>query len=139
VTEGQRAAELIRKAVLHPAKGFTVADASTAAGIPLRDAEVGLNVLTSEYRGHLRVSEDGDLVYVFPNGFTKPWETKETIDRVLSKVGGALLGIGRFVVRAWLLVVMVAYAALFIAILVGLMFAGKSNDRDDRSGLGYLR
>jgi hypothetical protein len=134
VTDAARAAELIRKAVADPRKPFTVADASTAAGIPLRDAETGLNVLTSEYRGHLRVSEDGDLVHVFPNGFTKPWAKTELLDRI----GAALMGVGRFVVRAWLLVVMVAYAALFVALLVGLMFAGKSNDRDDRSGIGDL-
>lgn len=138
MTDTQRAAELIRKAVADPRKPFTVADASTAAGIPLRDAEAGLNVLTSEYRGHLRVSEDGDLVHVFPHGFTKPWENKEAIERALEKIGGALLGVGRFVVRAWLLVVMVAYAAFFVALLIGLMFAGKSNDRDDRGGIGDL-
>jgi hypothetical protein len=132
VTDVRHAAELVRKAVVFPQKGFTLADASTAAGIPLADAEAALNQLTSEYRGHLRVSEDGDLVYVFPNGFTKPWAKKELLD----KIGAALVGAGRFVVRAWLLVVMVAYAALFIALLIGLTFAGKSSDRDDRSGLG---
>jgi hypothetical protein len=52
VTDAQRAAELIRKAVAHPEKGFTVADASTAAGVPLGDVS-RLNVLTSECR-HLQ-------------------------------------------------------------------------------------
>jgi hypothetical protein len=134
VTDVQHAAELVRKAVVFPQKGFTLADASTAAGIPLADAEAALNQLTSEYRGHLRMSEDGDLVYVFPNGFTKPWAKKELFD----KIATAVVGVGRFVVRAWLLVVMVAYAALFVALLIGLMFAGKSGDRDDRSGVGDL-
>lgn len=134
VSDRERAAELIREAIADPRKPFTVADASTAAGLSLRDAEEGLNVLTSEYRGHLRVSEDGDLVHVFPHGFTKPWAKTELLDRIVAGV----IGVGRFVVRAWLLVVMVAYAALFVALLVGLMFAGKSNDRDDRSGLGDL-
>lgn len=134
VTDAQHAAELIRTAVVDPRKPFTVADASTAAGIPLRDAEAGLNVLTSEYRGHLRVSEDGDLVHIFPYGFTKPWAKTELLERI----GAALLGVGRFVVRAWLLVVMIAYAAAFVALLIGLMFAGKSGDRDDRSGVGSL-
>jgi len=133
VTEAVRSAELIRKAIVDPTKPFTVADASVASGLALRDAEEGLHVLTSEYRGHLRVSEDGDLVHVFPHGFTKPWETKERFDRFVEKVTGALLGIGRFVVRAWLLVVMIAYAVLFIALLIGLMFAGRSNDRDGGS------
>lgn len=134
MTDVRHTAELVRKAVVSPQKGFTLADASTAAGVSLGDAEAAMNLLTSEYRGHLRVSEDGDLVYVFPNGFTQPWKREE----LLEKVGKGLLGVGRFLVRAWLLVVMVAYAALFIALLIGLMFAGKSGDRDDRSGVGDL-
>ncbi len=128
------AAEVLKKAIPAPNKPFTVADASVASGLPTRDAEAGLNVLTSEYRGHLRVSEDGDLVHVFPHGFTKPWETQERFERIAKKIGGALLGVGRFVVRAWLLVVMVAYALLFVALLIGLTFAGRSNDRDEGSG-----
>ncbi len=129
------AAEVLKKAIPAPTRPFTVADASVASGLPTRDTEAGLNVLTSEYRGHLRVSEDGDLVHVFPHGFTKPWETQERFERFAKKIGGGLLGIGRFVVRAWLLVVMIAYALLFIALLIGLTFAGRSNDRDEGGGV----
>jgi hypothetical protein len=109
---------------------MTVADASVASGLPLRDAESGLHWLTSEYRGHLRVTEDGDLVHVFPNGFTKPWETREATWRVLSAIGRALFAAGRFVVRAWLLIAMISYALIFVAIIIGLTFARQS-DRDD--------
>ena len=71
---------------------MTVADAAVATGLPLRDAEAGLHWLTSEYRGHLRVTEDGDLVHVFPHGFTKPWETREAFARLAARVGQGLLG-----------------------------------------------
>lgn len=128
------AAEVLVKAIQRPDQPFTVADASVASGLPTRDVEAGLNVLTSEYRGYLRVSEDGDLVHVFPHGFTKPWETQERLQRIAKKVGDALLGVGRFVVRAWLLVVMVAYALLFVALLIGLTFAGRASDRDEGHG-----
>src|SRR5687767_2341216 len=107
------AADVLRRTLTDPTKPVTIADASVASGLPMRDGEAGLTWLTSEYRGHLRVTEDGDLVHLFPTGFTKPWETKETARRVLSSIGGALLGAGRFVVRAWLLIAMVAYALLF--------------------------
>jgi hypothetical protein len=136
--EPAAAAEVLRRALRDPTRPMTVADASAASGLPLRDAEAGLHFLTSEYRGHLRVTEDGDLVHVFPNGFTKPWQTRETTSRVLGAVGRVLLGAGRFVVRAWLLIVMVAYALIFLALLVGLTFArsGGSSDRDDSRGAG---
>ncbi len=131
------AAEVLRRTLKDPKRPITVADASVESGLPLRDAEAGLTWLTSEYRGHLRVTEDGDLVHLFPHGFEKPWETPEALSRVLSSIGRALLGAGRFVVRAWLLVVMVTYALLFLALLVGLTFARQgSSDRDEGHGIG---
>lgn len=132
--EPPAAAEVLRRALKDPTRPMTIADASVASGLAMRDAEAGLQWLTSEYRGHLRVTEDGDLVHVFPNGFTKPWETREWAERVAAAVGRGLLGAGRFIVRAWLLTVMVAYALVFVGLMVGLTFArqGGSSDRDDR-------
>ena len=70
--EPPAAADVLTRKIADPTKPMTVADASVASGLALRDAEAGLHFLTSEYRGHLRVTEDGDLVHVFPTGFTKP-------------------------------------------------------------------
>jgi len=137
--EPSAAAEVLRRKLAEPTRPITVADASVASGLPMRDAEAGLTWLTSEYRGHLRVTEDGDLVHLFPHGFTKPWETREAWDRLVTKVGRALAGAGRFIVRAWLLVVMSTYALVFAAILIGLTFARQgSSDRDDGPGIGIL-
>ncbi len=137
--EPAAAAEVLRQKLVDPTRPITIADASVASGLPLRDAEAGLTWLTSEYRGHLRVTEDGDLVHLFPHGFTKPWETREAWARLLSSVGRTLAGAGRFVVRAWLLVVMSTYALVFAAILIGLAFARQgSSDRDDSPGIGLL-
>ena len=137
--EPPAAADVLRRKIVDPTKPMTVADASVASGLALRDAEAGLHFLTSEYRGHLRVTEDGDLVHVFPTGFTKPWETREATARVLGAIGHALFAAGRFVVRAWLLIAMIGYALLFVGILIGLTFAKGSSDRDDSSvGLGLI-
>ena len=94
--EPRLAAKALQEAIKDPKRPMTIADASAASGLALRDAESGLHWLTSEYRGHLRVTEDGDLVHVFPAGFTKPWETRDAIDRALAKTGRAMLGVGRF-------------------------------------------
>jgi hypothetical protein len=137
--EPPAAAAVLRQKLADPTKPMTVADASAASGLPLRDAEAGLHWLTSEYRGHLRVTEDGDLVHVFPNGFTKPWQTRESAWRAASAVGHGLASAGRFVVRAWLLIAMVLYAAIFVGILIALTFARGSNDRDGGGiGVGLL-
>jgi hypothetical protein len=137
--EPAAAAEVLRRTLKSPKAPITVADASVASGLATRDTEAGLTWLTSEYRGHLRVTEDGDLLHLFPHGFEKPWEKREALGRALSAVGRALSGAGRFIVRAWLLIVMVGYALLFVALLLGLTFARQgSSDRDDSPGLGLL-
>src|SRR6185369_11090078 len=72
-------------------------------------------------------------------GFTKPWETRETFSRIAGAAFQALLGAGRFIVRAWLLLVMVAYALLFVALILGVTFARQgSSDRDESPGLSIL-
>lgn len=115
---------------------MTIADAAAKSGLPLWDAERGLHALVSEYRGHLRVTADGDLLFRFPHGLTKPWETRTRLARAASAVGNALLGVARFVVRAWIAIVLVGYVAIFVAILIGLAFA-RSDDRDRGGGLGF--
>jgi hypothetical protein len=115
---------------------LTVADAAARAGIPLRDAENGLKWLSTEYRGQLRVTADGDLVHVFPAGFTKPWETTDALGRAARAVGRAVMGSLRFVVRAWVAIVLVGYAAIFVALLVGMALA-RQNDSGSR-GRGGL-
>jgi hypothetical protein len=130
--EPAAAAEVLRRAIPDPKKPLTVADASVASGLSLQDTEAGLTWLTSEYRGHLRVTEDGDLIHLFPNGFTKPWQTEQAFERI----GRAFVGVGRFVVRAWLLIVMVGYALLFLALIIGMSVA--KGDRDESPGLSLL-
>jgi hypothetical protein len=132
------AADVLRRKIADPTKPMTIADASVASGLALRDAESGLHWLTSEYRGHLRITEDGDLVHIFPTSFTKPWETREKTWQVLSSIGAALFAAGRFVVRAWLLIAMVAYALLFVGLIIALTFTRGSSDRDDGVGTAML-
>lgn len=126
----EAAADVLRKAISDPKKPLTIADAAALGGMPLRDAEVGLHFLVKEYRGHLRVGEKGDLVFLFPHGFTQPWKTTEAFERFFGALGRGLMGVGRFVVRAWLMIVLVAYAAIFVALLIAL----SASNRDDRRG-----
>jgi hypothetical protein len=135
----EKAAKALETSLSGKGTDFTIADAAAKSGLPLRDAESGLHALLSEYRGHLRVTSEGELIFVFPSGFTKPWETRTRINEALEATGRALVGIGRFVVRAWISVVLVGYALLFLALVIGLAFARSSSDRDDRGpGFGVI-
>jgi hypothetical protein len=133
--EPARAAEILRKGV-DPRSPMTVADAAAKTGLPLRDAENGLKWLSTEYRGQLRVTSEGQLVHLFPTGFTKPWEGRDARRRVARAVGRAVMGALRFIVRAWVTVVLLAYAAIFVALLIGMTFARQGNDNNSRRNEG---
>lgn len=141
--EPQAAAEVLLRTVTDPRKPLTIADAAAASGLPLRDAEVGLQWLTKEYRGRLRVGEKGDLVYSFPDGFTQPWKTREAFDRFVGAVGHGIVGVGRFVVRAWLMIALVGYAAIFLALMIAMAMGDRSDNRRSGGfgnlGLGFAR
>src|SRR5579883_419466 len=133
--EAAKAAQVIRASV-DPSKPLTVADAATKAGLALRDAESGLKWLSSEYRGQLRVTSEGELVHVFPTGFSKPWETRDALQGAARAFGRALAGGVRFLVRAWVTVVLVAYAAIFVALLLGMTFARQQGNDSRRNDNG---
>src|SRR5580700_6638851 len=122
-----KAGDAIRVRV-DPRSPLTVADAAAQTGLALRDAEAGLKWLSTEYRGQLRVTSEGQLVHLFPQGFTKPWEGRDARRRVLRALGRGLMGVLRFVVRAWVAVVLVGYAAIFVSLIVALAFARQGND-----------
>ncbi|MFT3771249.1 MAG: hypothetical protein QM820_38020 [Minicystis sp.] len=133
--EPAEAARALEAALSGKGTDFTIADAAAKSGLPLRDAETGLHALVSEYRGHLRVTADGDLLFRFPSGFTKPWETRDRLREIGRRVGRGALGVARFVVRAWISIVLVGYALVFLGLMLALMFARDS--RDSRSGIGF--
>src|SRR5262249_7793024 len=59
------------------------------------------------------------------------------LQRALHALGRALEGTARFIVRAWIAIVLIAYAVLFLALLVGVVFARSSGDsRGGRGGVG---
>ena len=128
-----KAAQAIRSSV-DPRTPMTVADAAAKAGLALRDAASGLKWLSSEYRGQLRVTSEGELVHLFPTGFSKPWETRDALQRVTRAVAKGLATSIRFVVRAWVTIVLVAYAAIFIALILGMTFARQGNDSRRNDG-----
>jgi hypothetical protein len=106
---------------------LTVADAAARGGLALRDAEDGLRRLASGRGGHLKATEQGELIYSFPDGLVEPPEARRAT-RLARAVARGLLSAGRFVVRAWVSIVMVAYAVLFLVVMIAL--AARDDDRD---------
>ncbi len=112
----------------------TVADASAKSGLALHDAKSGLNFLVGEYRGALAATSDGEVLYSFPTGFTKPWEQRERLLEFWGKCKKFGLGLMKFLVRAWITIVMLGYVVIFALIILALTFS-KSSDRDEGHSL----
>ncbi|WP_437574149.1 hypothetical protein [Sorangium sp. So ce887] len=129
--EARRAAGILESALRGHTGDLTLADASARSGLPLRDAESGLHLLVSEYRGHLKATSEGELLFRFPHGFTKPWETRTRLERALGAVLRGAAGVARFVVRAWIAIVLIAYVVIFVGILLAQLFARSSSDSRD--------
>jgi len=104
---------------------LTAADAAARSGLPTRDAAEGLARLGAECAGHLAVTEKGELIYDFPRGFVRT-EGPGLVRRIGRAIGRAVFGLVRFVVRAWLSVVIIGYAVLFAGVMIAI--AAKSDD-----------
>jgi hypothetical protein len=129
-TRPPKSAEVLEKTLTRERGELTVADAAARSGLPLRDAEEGLRWLAAEFGGHLAATSKGELLYSFPRGLVRPPETRlwRRIGRGIVK---AVAGVGRFIVRAWVSVVLIAYAVAFLALMIAL--AARS-DRDEGPG-----
>jgi hypothetical protein len=114
---------------------LTIADAAARGGLALRDAERGLHFLSTKYRGTLSTTEQGELLFRFPHGFSLPLGKRPWFRRAVDKAWSAVTGAARFVVRAWITIALVGYALVFLAIALALAFSG---NRDDDSGGGDL-
>ncbi len=115
---------------------ISVADASSKSGLSFEDSKAGLNFLLAEYRGHIAATSMGELLYSFPYGFSKPWEKKEFLDNLINKSSKLFMGGLKFLVRAWISIVMVGYVAIFAVILIALSFSKSSDDRDNSPSFG---
>jgi hypothetical protein len=129
-TQRPKSAEVLEKTLARERGDLTVADAASRSGLPLRDAEEGLRFLAAEFSGHLAATSKGEILYSFPGGLVRPPETR-LYRRVGRAIVKAVAGVGRFIVRAWVSVVMIGYALAFLALMIALAAKG---DRDESPG-----
>jgi hypothetical protein len=109
---------------------LTVADGAARGGLALRDAEVGLRWLASARGGQLKATETGELLYAFPQGLVQP-PSATGLGALLRGAGRALSSVGRFIVRAWVSVVMVTYAVAFVGVAIAMASSREGDGAGD--------
>ena len=108
----------------------TLGDVVSATGMPDHEAETALKGLLETHRGHLEVSDSGDLLYQFDPKLIA--RDREPFGVRLRKAAWSAFKTG---FKVWTAVMLVAYFVIFVALVIALMFANK----DDRGGLGGRR
>lgn len=115
----------------------TAADVVAFTGLPLDKVKECLPAASDEYGARLRVTESGEVLYSFPDGFRSryrgfgPWAR-----RAAAAAGKGAAKAGTFLFKAWIALMLVGYFAVFVAIaLVALLasiaasMAGSSDER----------
>ena len=113
---------------------LTPADAVALTGMPSAQAEPALKSLVKTYRSHLAVTEEGELVYEFDPSLER--RDKVPLRERLAAAGQVAWKGFQFLFKIWIVVTLVVYVVAFIAMMISLMFAKSSDDRDDRRGGG---
>jgi hypothetical protein len=111
---------------------LTRADAIAASGLPEDEASRALTVLLKEYRSHVSATENGELLYEFDPAFARrnavSWrERTAAVGRQLWKAFTVLFKVA-------IMATLVGYFLLFVAMMVAMLFARNSSDRDDDGG-----
>ncbi len=130
-------AEVLRKTLGDHRGDLTLADAAARSGLPLRDAELGLHELLRTQRGHLSVTEAGELLFRFPTGLQHPYGA---VMRALRVLGAGVLGLARWTGRLALTLFLLGYGVLFAvgALFGAIALAVLSEDASPLEGVAYL-
>jgi len=119
-------------------KGATVADVCAATALPLSDVRDLLPKAADEFSGHLQVTQSGEIMYTFPNGFTSRYRGLQAkISRFMEKGAAVVKTVLAFLFKAWIVVMLVGYFVLFLALAVASVFlsaAAKSSNNNRKGG-----
>ena len=120
--------------------GITLADAAAGTGLSLAQIRNLAPLAADEYSARLEVTESGEILYSFPQGFKSRYRAfVPVMKRQLSsflRIGGRVL---TFCFKAWIMVMLVGYFLLFLAIALASIFlsvaaSSNSNNRRGRGG-----
>jgi hypothetical protein len=98
----------------------TVGDVAADTGLTNDDARRGLKALLESHRGHLAVSDSGELLYEFDRRLIE--RGTEPLLARLSRSAGKLL---RGAFKAWIVVMLVGYFVVFVVLVLAALFASQ--------------
>jgi hypothetical protein len=110
----------------------TVGDVVADSGLPSDSVRAGLKALLESHRGHLAVSDSGELVYEFD-----PKLIERGTEPFLARAGKTMKGLITKGFKAWIVVMLVVYFVVFVVLVIAALFANQRGG-DSRGG-GWSR
>lgn len=144
---GGRAYKTLLETLKKERGGLTAADMSAKSALPLNEVRELIPAAADEYRARLEVTESGEILYSFPNGWTSRYRgIGPSFRRFAEKFLGAAKIFLKTAFKVWITVMLAGYFILFILIvLAALLFVmaasasgnnKNSSRRDSSGGLG---
>jgi hypothetical protein len=109
----------------------TVGDVVAATGLSGDAVRAGLKALLESHRGHLEVSDSGELLYQFDPSLiergTEPWlaRFKRGATRFLTRA-----------FKAWIVITLVVYFVIFVVLVIAALVAGQRGGDSREGGWG---
>ena len=125
----------IVKALKRKKEGVTAADVCAATALPLQTVRCLLPKTADEYGGNLQVTQSGEILYSFPNGFTSRYRGfNARVNKAARFFSGALKAALVFLFKVWIMLMLIGYFTLFLALAVAgvvlsVVVQSKSRDR----------
>ncbi len=98
----------------------TIGDAVAATGLSQNDVEAGLKALLESHRGHLAVTDSGEILYEFD-----PRLIRRGTEPLLARVKRSGWALFTKAFKAWIVIMLVVYFAVFVALVVAALLAGQ--------------
>jgi hypothetical protein len=111
----------------------TAGDVAADTGLPNEDARSGLQALLETHRGHLAVSDSGELLYQFDPRFIERGS-----EPLLSRLAGVVARAFRGAFKGWIVVMLVGYFVVFVALVIAALVASRRGG-NSRGGWGRGR
>ncbi|PNY03996.1 hypothetical protein L195_g000407 [Trifolium pratense] len=121
----------VRKRTMDAVDGFggrvTIGDVASRAGLKLNQAQKALQAIAADTDGFLEVSEEGDILYVFPKDYRSKLGAKSfriKAEPFIEKAKNA----GEYVIRVTFGTTLIASIVIVFTAIIALLSSSKSDD-----------
>ncbi|MBU0927921.1 MAG: hypothetical protein KKA67_09240 [Spirochaetes bacterium] len=116
------------------------ADIVAFTGLPKPQVDAELPAVADEFGGRLKVTESGEILYSFPDGYRSRYRGfGPSLKKALKAFRKGSAAVATFLFKAWIMVMLVGYFALFIALAVLAVLASVAGTASDSRGKSRSR